>query len=222
MRTSKYSREALEPIVKASRSLAEVMRRLGLRPTGGNFRHIAARVRRAELDTSHFAYGRSTDWVRAIPEATLRQLVSEARSFAQVLERLDMPTVGRPHATLKRRVAELGIDTSHFRGESWARGLSAKTNEALARGVRKRSFTDEQVFVENSPVYNGPALIRRLLARGWTYECAWCGLAEWRGQRLVLHLDHANGVHNDNRFENLRLLCPNCHSQTETYCNRRR
>jgi len=48
--------------------------------------------------------------------------------------------------------------------------------------------------------------------------CAICGITDWLGQSLSLHLDHINGINNDNRLENLRLLCPNCHSQTDTYC----
>lgn len=50
--------------------------------------------------------------------------------------------------------------------------------------------------------------------------CAECGITEWQGKTLSLHLDHINGVNNDNRLENLRLLCPNCHSLTETYCGK--
>jgi hypothetical protein len=222
MRPTKYTREALEPVVKASRSFSEVMRKLGLPPNGGNFRHISGRIRQAHLDTSHFAYGRSEDWAQAIPESTLTELVSTSRSVAQVLERLNMPVEGRPHAVMKRHLANLGIDTSHFRGQGWCRGDSAATNESIARGIKKRSFSDDEVFVENSPLHSGSAVRRRLLARGWPYHCVWCGLVEWRGGRLVLHLDHINGIHNDNRFENLRLLCPNCHSQTDTYCNKRR
>ena len=44
-----------------------------------------------------------------------------------------------------------------------------------------------------------------------------CGLSEWINGKLVLELDHINGDHTDNRIENLRFLCPNCHSQTETF-----
>ena len=86
----------------------------------------------------------------------------------------------------------------------------------------KRRLSDEQVFIENSPLYFGRSLLPRLMDLGWPYACAWCGISEWQGKPLVLHLDHANGIHNDNRLVNLRLLCPNCHSQTETYSNRRR
>ena len=52
------------------------------------------------------------------------------------------------------------------------------------------------------------------------YECSKCGINEWNGKMLSLHLDHINGVNNDHRLENLRFLCPNCHSQTETYTGR--
>lgn len=52
------------------------------------------------------------------------------------------------------------------------------------------------------------------------YKCSECSITEWNGKTLALHLDHVNGIHNDNRLENLRFLCPNCHSQTPTYCGK--
>ncbi|MBX9580218.1 MAG: HNH endonuclease [Gemmataceae bacterium] len=57
---------------------------------------------------------------------------------------------------------------------------------------------------------------------GRVSACTRCGISEWQGCPLSLHLDHVNGVNNDNRLENLRFLCPNCHSQTESYCKKGR
>ena len=183
---------------------------------------IAARVRQAELDTSHFAYGRTSELRFAIARDDLANIVRECRSVAQVLKRLGLPEEGRPHRELSARIRELELDTSHFRGQGWSRTETARSHSSVASGAKRRSFTDADVFVENSPIVEGRSLRRRLLAMGWAYRCTWCEISEWRGMPLVLHVDHINGINNDNRLENLRLLCPNCHSQTETYCNRRR
>jgi hypothetical protein len=162
MRSSKYNAALLAPIVQSSRSLAEVLGRLGLSATGGNYRHIAARIRQA------------------------------------------------------------GLDIGHLRGRGWARGETKTSHASVDRISKRKAFSNEAVFVENGPFLGGPKIVPRLLAMGWLYRCAWCEIVDWRGQRLVLHLDHINGINNDNRLLDLRLLCPNCHSQTKTYSNRRR
>jgi 5-methylcytosine-specific restriction endonuclease McrA len=62
------------------------------------------------------------------------------------------------------------------------------------------------------------AVKARLLREGLIRnQCDECGLTEWRGKALIVHIDHVNGVRDDHRLENLRMLCPNCHSQTDTY-----
>lgn len=222
MRSTKYNAATLAPIVASSRSLAQVIRKLGLRPTGGMYRFMSARIRRAGIDTSHFG-GNLRQTIESVPVENLASLVRDASSIAQVLIALGLPTKGRAHHELKKRIDGLGIDTSHMTGEAWARGHTKHTHPSLARIAQANARTDAELFSENSSTINGgPRVIQRLLELGWSYECAQCKISQWCGQRLVLHLDHINGIANDNRLENLRLLCPNCHSQTDTYCNRRR
>ena len=222
MRRTKYTRELLEPLVASSTSYSDVIRKLGLEPNGGMHRHISGRIRHAGLDTSHFG-GKLRVRVEAIAERDLVEVARTALSMAHVLTHFDLPTVGRAHHELKRRLRDLAIDTSHFRGQGWSRGETEKTHPTVASNAEKLRLPDDEVFIENSPYLGGGQLmVKRLLAQGWTYQCRECAISEWCGKPLVLHLDHINGIHNDNRLDNLRLLCPNCHSQTETYCNKTR
>jgi len=128
----------------------------------------------------------------------------------------------RDYRHVNARIRQAGLDIAHFRGQGWARGESKDTHPSLKSASRRKTIIDADLFAENSSIYKGQRLMRRLLELGWEYRCAWCGIDEWRGQRLVLHLDHINGINNDNRLVNLRILCPNCHSQTPTYANHRR
>lgn len=81
----------------------------------------------------------------------------------------------------------------------------------------------DQILVKNSTYLWTTNLKKKLLKDGYfDYRCFECGISEWNNKPLSLQLDHINGVNDDNRIENLRLLCPNCHSQTETYCRGKR
>jgi 5-methylcytosine-specific restriction endonuclease McrA len=86
----------------------------------------------------------------------------------------------------------------------------------------KAKIPTEQILVENSTYVWSHSLKKRLLKEGLLhYHCYICGLVEWQGKRISLQLDHKNGIKTDCRLENLRLLCPNCHSQTETFAGKR-
>jgi 5-methylcytosine-specific restriction endonuclease McrA len=74
---------------------------------------------------------------------------------------------------------------------------------------------EDEIFQLNS---TGP--IKKVFMTKVSYSCAECNISEWQGNPITLELDHINGNNKDNRIENLRLLCPNCHSQTATYKNR--
>lgn len=82
-------------------------------------------------------------------------------------------------------------------------------------------YKEEEILIEDSPATQ--AVLRKFILRHNVieYVCESCGnKGEWNNKKLVLHLDHKNGNNKDNRIENLRYLCPNCHSQTETYCGK--
>jgi DNA-binding CsgD family transcriptional regulator len=107
------------------------------------------------------------------------------------------------------------VRTFGFSHETWS---SARKRGAIV--TRPQRTPDEKLFVLGKP-RNRANLKRRLLTDGlkpgW---CATCGIEEWRGEPLSMALHHVNGDRLDNRLENLELLCPNCHSQTNTYSGR--
>ena len=99
---------------------------------------------------------------------------------------------------------------------------SASWSKAVQRGeIVPRTFAMSIPELLASPKRNRTHIKLRLIkARLLENRCEACGIRDWRGRALSLHLDHINGVRNDNRLENLRMLCPNCHSQTPTYSGR--
>ena len=139
--------------------------------------------------------------------------VKESISIAQVLKKLGQAPHGGSYKTFNLRAKKLGIDISHFLGEGHLKGKTHNWSPKI-------SLTD--LLVANSDralyTYHKQRIIDEGLLKN---ECSKCGLKdEWQGEPIVLHLDHINGDHFDHRIENLRLLCPNCHSQTPTYCSK--
>ncbi|MEV4277780.1 helix-turn-helix domain-containing protein [Actinoplanes xinjiangensis] len=147
--------------------------------------------------------------------AMLTEAVSASTSMAGVLRHLGLRLNGGAHAHLRRRITQLGIDTSHFLGLGHARGT---------RSPRRRR--PEEILIERPPEARrqAPTLLRRALEElGRPYLCAECGIGgTWNERSLTLQVDHIDGRFWNCRAENLRFLCPNCHSQTATYAGRNR
>ncbi|MFI9750179.1 HNH endonuclease [Streptomyces collinus] len=141
----------------------------------------------------------------------LRAAVAASSSLAEVLRRLGRPDNGGQRAALRRQIARERLDTAHFLGQAHNRGKpgtipAKRPEEILVRHDGKRRTTT--------------TLLRRALSSvGVPEQCVRCGIgAEWLGKPMTLEVDHINGDWSDDRLENLRLLCPNCHAVTSTWC----
>jgi ribosomal protein S27AE len=145
-------------------------------------------------------------------EAEARAAVAVSRSYSEVLRRLGMRAAGGNHRTIRRYVEEVWhIPTSHF-------DARAVRVEALRR--RGRTPLNE-VLTEGSTYSRGHLKERLYSADLKQRRCELCGQGEhWRGRRMSLILDHANGIADDNRLENLRIVCPNCAATLPTHCGR--
>lgn len=208
----RWTDDELRVAIASSVTMAQVLRALGLRAR--SYASLRPHIERLELDVSHIrtVAGARSGRPRSWSDDELRVAVAESQSLAATMRRLGYAPSGGIHRWLRAYIRDLGIDTSHFTGQAWAKGRSAPTT---ARPL-------DEILVENS-TYNTARLRARLIKAGLKpAACELCGLQAWRGEPLPLMLDHINGEPTDNRLENLRILCPNCHALTPTWCARNR
>lgn len=170
-----------------------------------------ARLGHFNIDTSHWV--RSSHARRLYSDWALCEAVARSTSMAGVMRVLGVRLTGGSHAHLKRRILAAGIDTSHFLGQAHNRGLPGPRRSA--EDILKR-------LPQGSARPHGKLLARAMLESGVAHDCAECGLGtSWCEKPLRLSVDHIDGDWLNNLLGNLRFLCPNCHSQTATWCRKK-
>ena len=202
--TDDQSRAAAEH----AQNLRQLLEAVGLVGRGGNYALYRRRLLQIGVTDSRFQPApRVAEPVRE----DLVRAAAEVRSVAAVCRALGLPTQGRWNRRVRDLLDREVVDTTHFLGQRSNLGR---------RDLPPRGRPLEELLRQGSRI--GSAELKRRLVRAAVLEprCSCCGRDEWLGGPIPLELDHVNGVGDDNRLVNLRLLCPNCHALTDTYRGR--
>ncbi|MFK0155327.1 HNH endonuclease signature motif containing protein [Streptomyces sp. NPDC090499] len=207
-----YSKEVLQEAAACSYSVREMLEHMGLDPRDSPYGHVRKKLDQFGIDTSHFTNGRRYG-PGILPFDRLAPAVASSRSIADLLKQLGIVDNGAARARIKRSADAHGLSIDHFVGQGHRLGVPSKNRKSAAETL---------VRLEPGAFRTKTTLLRRALDDlGVLHACGICGVGDvWQGKRLVLEIDHINGDRLDNRRENLRYLCPSCHSQTKTFANR--
>ncbi|WP_406837451.1 HNH endonuclease [Streptomyces sp. AHU1] len=204
-----FTSEELRAAAAASTSVRGVARALGVPDDSRSRATLSRMLATHRVDIGHFSHRR----VR-IAEDRLRSLAQSSTSYADVMRGLGMDVNDTNHRRVRRAASRLGVDTSHFKRRAWGQPDHLEPSSTAHRVL--------VVLPDQAGRANRARLHRALTEVGVPYACTGCGNAgTWLGRPITLQIDHVNGDWRDNRRENLRYLCPNCHSTTETWCRQK-
>jgi 5-methylcytosine-specific restriction endonuclease McrA len=133
----------------------------------------------------------------------LLNAVEASQSMAEVVRRLGLNKSSTTYATLKKDFAHHNIQPQFKK-----------------RSRNTIPYTFEEMFCENSTCDRSTLRNRIIKEEIFKYECSECGIIDWNTKPLTMQLDHIDGNPHNHKLDNLRMICPNCHGQTETWCGK--
>lgn len=207
-----WSNQDLINAINESQSFNDVYKKLNIGKGGHRCILQCAKELNINLEHLYKKKIRAFKWKARWTLDEFKNVISNSYSFNEVLTKLKLSGSGR--RTVKKYIAIFNLDVSHFKGRQ---NSGNKTNFR-----RNKIPLNELLVIANNDLYSTFNLKNRLLKEGLLKNiCYECGQSNsWNGKELKLQLDHKNGNRIDNRLENLRILCPNCHSQTDTYAGK--
>lgn len=145
----------------------------------------------------------------------VKEAVDNCESTRDALHYLGLRSAGGNYDAFKKACNKFGLE------QPIGLGISI---DQLRKLAEKNTVPLEEILIENSSYLNRAGIKQKLYKIDLLKEeCYKCGLGPiWNGKPITLQLEHINGIYNDNRIENLSILCPNCHSQTDTFCGKRK
>lgn len=195
------TKEVFISIISKSRTIPEALEKLGLRSHTTNKEQLFKRANIENVSLVHLAFRSKRSKLWKISSEELDNVISSSYSFSEVLNKLGLPARGANFKTLYARLSGETISVAHF----WKKKRTSNVGEII------------NLLVKGSNRINR---LREKLVEAKLMDniCVWCGISDrYNGKPISLHVDHIDGDPTNNELNNLRILCPNCHSQTKTF-----
>ena len=199
------SKEELILAVTNAKSKADVLRNLGYDPHRKYYPTLDAIAKKYKIILPSSSTG-SSNLLRSIDDSIILELVNTCASKKEILFCLGFSDTAQMYKVLNEILEKLCV----LKFEKNKKGIDSKTYVSVTKYLTK-----------DSTLGSSRLRIKLLEEKLIDNKCYICGiLPVWNNKKLTLQLDHINGINTDNRLENIRLLCPNCHTQTDNYCSK--
>lgn len=208
------NKDDVQKAINHSRTKTEALTKLGYHPKSSHgLRLLNEAIEKFEISIDHFISPRKI-FCDYYNQPYLQEVANKSTCYADMIRNLGKQARSGNFQVLYKLIAYWNVDVSRF-------NQSEGTHQSKVKNKTSRRVDLEDILAGHHPQYSSQRLKQRLLDSGYLEPmCSNCQIVEWNGEPLIFDLDHINGQSDDHRWENIRLLCPNCHSQTSTYKGR--